>query len=56
MSDIEAVRFTEWGPWHAVREGSDQTVCGLDARKARKMWADWNEKTHRCQTCSRKLS
>ena len=52
---IEAVQFgKEFGPWHAVLNGEDSTLCGKNAIKAHQMYRSWDADTHagdRCKTC-----
>lgn len=50
---VEAVQFREFGPWHAVPDRGDRTLCGRNARTARRMWEEWAvQKYDRCRRCA----
>jgi hypothetical protein len=56
MTGYEAVQFGDWKCWHAVRPGSDRTFCGLNAIRARRMYAEWVPErmtTGNCERCTR---
>lgn len=52
---LEAIQYSEWGPWHAVRPGTtdDRTFCGRNPNNAKRMWETWDDKVDRCRACEK---